>query len=319
MDHLPSRAGLVATAAFLRGHLAVTPVVRNPLLDRLAGCEVYVKAENLQLTGAYKVRGAWAAMHAAGERARRSITASAGNFGQGVAWGAAELGFSARIVVPEGTPQTKIERIRRLGGEVILAGDSFEKAQEVARRLAEEEEALYLPPFDHPRVIEGQGTAVYELLREAPALDALVIPCGGGGLLAGAALAAAELRPEARLVAVEPEVLPSLQAAIAAGRPAPVPPARTVAEGIAVREIGRLPWQVLEGRVHAALGVSEVEILEAMRLAALELKLVAEGAGAAGIAALLRRPAALAGCQRVGVVLSGGNLDPALLTTALSL
>ncbi len=316
MDDSPSRAGLVSTAAFLRGHLAATPVLRNPVLDQLVGCECFVKAENVQLTGAYKVRGAWAALHAARATTRRCITASAGNFGQGVAWGASELGLDALIVVPQGTPQTKIDRIHRFGGEVLIAGDNFEHAQEHARRLAAEQGALFLPPFDHPRVIEGQGTAIYELLREVPDLDAVVVPCGGGGLLAGAALAAEELRPEARLVAVEPEVLPSLRAALAAGRPVPVPPARSLADGIAVREIGRLPWQVVKDRVHAVLTVSEVEVLEAIRLIALELKQVAEGAGAAAIAALVRRPAALAGCKRIGVVLSGGNIDPAVLATA---
>lgn len=323
MDDSPSRAGLVATAAFLRGHLAATPVLRNPVLDRLAGCECFVKAENVQLTGAYKVRGAWAALHAARREGpgatKRCITASAGNFGQGVAWGASELGLEALIVVPQGTPQTKIDRIHRFGGEVLVAGDNFEHAQEHAQRLAAEQGALFLPPFDHPRVIEGQGTAIYELLQEVPELDALVVPCGGGGLLAGAALAAAELRPEAKLVAVEPEVLPSLKAALAAGRPVRVPPARTVADGIAVREVGQLPWQVVKDRVHAVLTVSEVEVLEAIRLIALELKQVAEGAGAAAIAAIVRRPAALAGCKRVGVVLSGGNIDPSVLATALTL
>lgn len=319
MDDSPSRRGLLTTAAFLRGRLVETPVLRNPWLDQLAGRACYVKAENLQLTGAYKVRGAWAALQAAArDRMILCITASAGNFGQGVAWGATELGQKSLIVVPQGTPQLKLDRIRRFGGEVRIVGDNFDQAQAFARELAAEKGALFLPPFDHPRVIEGQGTAILELLREVPEIDALVVPCGGGGLLAGAVLAAEELRPGLRLIAVEPEVLPSLTAACAAGGPAQVPAAKTVADGVAVREIGKLPWQVVQHRLHAVLTVTEAEVLSAIRFTALELKQVAEGAGAAAIAAVLRRPSALEGCRHVGLVLSGGNIDPAVLASALT-
>lgn len=318
MDNSPSRRGLLTTAAFLRGRLVETPVLRNPLLDELAGCACYVKAENLQLTGAYKVRGAWAALQAAArDRMILCVTASAGNFGQGVAWGARELGQKSLIIVPQGTPQLKLDRIRRFGGEVRIVGDNFDQAQTFAKELAIEKGALFLPPFDHPRVIEGQGTAILELLQAVPDLDALVVPCGGGGLLAGAALAAEELRPEARLVAVEPEVLPSLGAAWAAGHPVAVPAAKTVADGVAVRQIGLLPWQVVKDRLHAVLTVSEAEVMAAIRFIALELKQVAEGAGAAAIAAALRRPPALAGCRSVGLILSGGNIDPSTLADAL--
>jgi len=320
MDDSPSRQGLRTTAAFLRGRLVETPVLRNPLLDELMGCECYVKAENLQLTGAYKVRGAWAALHAAArDRMILCVTASAGNFGQGVAWGARELGQRSLIIVPQNTPQLKLDRIRRYGGEVRIVGENFDQAQVFARELAAEKGALFLPPFDHPRVIEGQGTATLELLQTVPDLDAVVLPCGGGGLLAGALLAIEELCPQARLVAVEPEVLPSLQAAFMAGKPTQIPAARTVADGIAVREIGLLPWMVVRNKVHAVLTVTEAEVMAAIRLIALELKQVAEGAGAAGIAALLRRPPELVGCKKVGVILSGGNIDPALFAAALTM
>lgn len=320
MDNSPSRRGLLTTAAFLRGRLVETPVLRNPRLDELVGCACYVKAENLQLTGAYKVRGAWAALQAAArDRMILCVTASAGNFGQGVAWGATELGQKSLIIVPQGTPQLKLDRIRRFGGEVRIVGDNFDQAQAFARELAAEKGALYLPPFDHPRVIEGQGTAILELLQAVPEIDTLVVPCGGGGLLAGAALAAEELRPLARLVAVEPAVLPSLTAARAAGRPTQVPAAKTVADGAAVREIGVLPWEVVKDRLHDVLTVSEAEVLAAIRFIALELKQVAEGAGAAAIAAALRRPAALAGSRHLGLILSGGNIDPSLLATALTM
>lgn len=319
MDDLPSRRGLLTTATLLRGHVVKTPVLNNPLLDELAGCTCFLKAENLQLTGAYKVRGAWAALQAAAsDRGILSITASAGNFGQGVAWGASELGQRSLIVVPHGTPQLKLDRIRRYGGEVLVEGDNFEQAQSYALELAAQQGALFLHPFDHPRVIEGQGTAILELLQQVPNLDAVVVPCGGGGLLAGAALAVLERRPEARLIAVEPEVLPSLTAAFAHGGPTRIKPAKTVADGVAVREIGSLPWQVVKDRVHAVLTVSEAEVLEAIRLIALELKQVSEGAGAAALAAVLRRPAALAGCRKVGLILSGGNIDPAVLAMALT-
>lgn len=320
MDNSPSRSGLLTTAAFLRGRLVKTPVLNNPLLDSLAGCACYFKAENLQLTGAYKVRGAWAALQAAArDRMILCITASAGNFGQGVAWGARELGQQSLIIVPQGTPQLKLDRIRRYGGEVRIVGDNFDQAQAFARELAVEKGALFLPPFDHPRVIEGQGTATLELLQEVPDLDAVVVPCGGGGLLAGAVLAVEELRPEARVIAVEPAVLPSLTAAFAHGGPTRIEAAKTVADGVAVREIGVLPWQVVKDRIHAVLTVSEAEVLDAIRLIALELKQVSEGAGAAPLAAVLARPDALAGCRKVGLILSGGNIDPAVMAMALTL
>lgn len=298
-------------------------MLRDPQLDRLVGRAVYLQAENLQKTGAFKVRGALSALTAAtGSEAHRPVvTASAGNFGQGVAWGATELGRSALVFVPESTPEIKRQRIVRFGAEVRVLGEDFDQTNTLARRFAELEGGVFLPPFDHARVIEGQGTAVRELLLAVPQIDALVLPCGGGGLVAGAVLAARELGRDVRIVAVEPVGLPSLGRALTHGRPIKLDAGHTLADGIAVREVGRLPLRVMRRHLAGVVTVTEPQLLHAIRFLALETKQIVEGAGAAATAALLSHSSGLEtllGDRRnVGVLLSGGNLDPALLCQAL--
>ena len=313
--------GIGDVAARLRGVTRNTPVLTSRTLDEDAGCRCYLKAENLQETGAFKVRGAFAAMTAgAGPRKtgpRTVVTASAGNFGQGIAFGARHLGSDALVVVPRGTPRIKRRRIEALGGRVEVHGDDFDEADATARRLAQREGLTFISPFDDPRVIEGQGTLGLELLGEVPRLDALVVPCGGGGLLAGVSLVVKAIDPRVKVVAVEPGNLPSLGAALSAGRPCRLPPERTLADGIAVRQIGRLPLTIVRRLVDDVVTVSEKELAEAMRYLALELKQIVEGAGAAALAAVLRRPPVLASCQAVGVLLTGGNIDPETIASIM--
>ena len=317
------------------GAILATPVLSCRALDEEVGMECLLKAENLQETGAFKVRGALSAL----SRLPGSVdvvTASAGNFGQGVAFGASRGGRRSLVLVPEGTPEVKQRRIERFGGVVRVAGQNFDETYALARQTALQEGKVFLPPFDDRRVIEGQGTgeqlvpcgagqkapaaAGHELLAEVRRLDLLLVPCGGGGLLAGAVLAARDACPDLRIVAAEPASLPSLGAAMPSGRPTRLPAGRTLADGVAVREVGRLPMKIVRRHVDAVLPVSESAIRRAIRFLALEAKQTVEGAGAVATAALLEHHATaevFRGCRRIGILVTGGNIDPAVLGAVL--
>ena len=228
------------------------------------------------------------------------------------------MGMEALVLVPKGTPRIKVQRIERLGAQVEIDGEDFDQADAVARRRASEEGLVYLSPFDDFRVIEGQGTLGLELLSDVPRLDAVVVPCGGGGLLAGVSLVVKATDPGVKVVAVEPRSVPSLGAALSAGRPCRLPPQTTLADGIAERQIGRLPLQIVRRLADGVVTVSENELADAIRFLALEMKQIVEGAGAAALAAVLQRPPVLAGCRAVGVLLTGGNIDPEAIAAVLS-
>ncbi|MHB8632114.1 MAG: threonine ammonia-lyase [Candidatus Limnocylindria bacterium] len=306
-----------AAAAALDGRVERTPLVRSADLSALAGCDVYLKLENLQRTGAFKLRGAMVRLLALGadERARGVVTASAGNHGQGVAVAAAALGIRACVVLPRGVPLAKLTAIQRTGAEVCLTGSDYDEAFAFASDLAAARGAVYVHAFDDPAVIAGQGTVAREMLEQQPDLDVIVVPVGGGGLLAGTALALAEAGSSARLIGVQAigasAFAESVRLAhVVAG------PAATIADGIAVREPAARTVAIALAHGAELRLVSDEAIARAIVLLLERHKLLAEGAGAAAIAALLDDPAPFAG-DRVGVIVSGGNIDPNLLGKVL--
>ncbi len=294
-----------------------TPAVSSPALaGRLGVRSLVLKLETLQRTGSFKERGALNRLLLLSEDDRRRgvVTLSAGNHAQGVAYHAARLGIPATVVMPRQTPNAKVARTRAHGAEVVLAGETLVEAAEEVRRLQAERGLALVHPYDDAAVIAGQGTATAELLDDHPDLDVLVVPVGGGGLIAGAALATRG-RPHApRLVGVEVEGW-SACAQRLAGEPVSVGGA-TIAEGIAVRDIGEIPFAIIREHVESVLVVPETAIETAIGLLVEEAKLVAEGAGAAGIAALLAHAPMFAGL-RVGTILCGGNLDSRILANVL--
>jgi threonine dehydratase len=312
-----SAADIDAAAERLAGQVLDTPCLLSRTLSEITGAQVYLKFENHQFTASFKERGALnklAAMAAAGETVAGVIAASAGNHAQGLAHHAQRLGLRAVIVMPLATPMVKVERTRGFGAEVVLFGETFDAAREHALALAQAQGLTFVHPFDDPLVIAGQGTIALEMLRAQPAIDTLLIAVGGGGLIGGMAVAARALRPDIAVVGVQTTRFPAMVNAIQ-GTAHPQG-ASTIAEGIAVGQPGRLTQQLVRALVDDLLLVEEGDIEQAV-LMLLEIeKTVAEGAGAAGLAALLRHPGRFAG-RHVGLVLCGGNIDPLLLAAII--
>ena len=300
-------------AAAIAGQVERTPLLASPDLSALAGCEIHLKLENLQRTGAFKLRGALARLLALSseERARGVVTASAGNHGQGVAVGAAALGIPACVVLPRGVPLAKLTAIQRAGAEVVITGSDYDEAFAAARELAAERRAVYIHAFDDPAVIAGQGTVAREMLEDRPDLDAIVVPVGGGGLLAGSALAIAEAGASVALVGVQAAGATAFADAVRSGSIAAGGSA-TIADGIAVRRPAERTVAIARAHRATMRIVTDEAIARAMVLLLERHKLLAEAAGAAGVAALLDGAAELAG-KRVGIIVSGGNIDPNLL------
>ena len=305
-----------AAATRLRGSVERTPCLHSHTLSRIVGCELFIKFENHQFTAAFKERGALNHLLSlsAEERARGVIAMSAGNHAQAVAYHAGRLGIRATIVMPRHTPNLKVRNTRELGAEVHLAGEGVAEAGEVAHRLAEEHDLVFVHPYDDERIIAGQGTIALEMLEEAPDLDALVIPIGGGGLIAGNAIAATELKPDIEVIGVQTTRFPAMQQALA-GEPIHCGHA-TLAEGIAVKQPGRLTLPIVRERVRDIVLVDEPEIERAILLLLEIEKSVAEGAGAAGLAAVLADPERYRG-RRVGLILCGGNIDMLALASVI--
>ncbi|HVR89384.1 MAG TPA: threonine ammonia-lyase [Candidatus Limnocylindria bacterium] len=300
-------------AAALAGRVERTPLLASAELSALTGCEVHLKLENLQRTGAFKIRGALNRLLAldADERARGVVTASAGNHGQGVAVAASALGIPACIVLPRGVPLAKLTAIQRTGAEVVITGADYDAAHAAALEIGGRRGALYVHAFDDPAVIAGQGTVAREMLEDRPDLDAIVVPVGGGGLLAGTALALAEAGSRAELIGVQASGASAFADAIRTGTIAPGGSA-TIADGIAVREPAVRTLAISRARGASMRVVTDEAIARAIVVLLERHKLLAEAAGAAGVAALLEDNGALAG-KRVGVIVSGGNIDPNLL------
>ncbi len=310
MSERPTIDDVRAAQDRLHGVARVTPVYSSETLSRLAGRNVLLKAENLQRTGAFKIRGAYntIAQLPEDERARGVVTASAGNHGQAVAWAAREAGIAATIVVPEAAPMAKVEAARGYGATVELAGDGFDETVAVARAREDETGAAFVHAFDDPRVIAGQGTLGLELAGQLPSGGAtVVIPVGGGGLASGIATALDALRPELRLVGVQ-----SAACAPLAGRE---PAGTTIADGIAVKHPGTLTRAILDDLLDDIVVVDDEEISQAIVLLLERSKLVVEGAGAAPVAAILA--GRVGGEGPVCAVLAGGNIDATTMSSVI--
>ena len=319
MNDLPvTIADIRRAAAAIAGAVERTPTIAAPGLSELAGCEIHLKLETLHRTGSFKERGALNKLLTLGPAQRQAgvVAMSAGNHAQGVAYHARRLGIPATVVMPEGTPFIKIERTEGLGADVVLKGDSLVAAREAAETLAREDGLTFVHPYDDPAVIAGQGTIALELLADRPDLDTIVAPIGGGGLISGIAVAAKALNPRIDIVGVQATLYPAMHRLMRGEDPGPAADAATLAEGIAVKEPGQLTRRIVEALVSDILLVDEAMLEDAVEILLDRQKLVAEGAGAAGLAAILAAPARFAG-RRVGIVVSGGNIDVRLLASIL--
>ena len=293
-----------------------TPMLPAPKLSALTGAQVWVKYENLQVTNSFKERGALVKLTALGEaeRARGVIAMSAGNHAQAVAYHARRLNIPATIVMPVTTPFVKVAATEAYGATVVLHGETVADAQVRAEEIATERTLVWVHPYDDPHVIAGQGTIALEMLEEAPDLDVLVIPIGGGGLIAGNAISARAVKPAIEIIGVECALYPSMWNALNGGQRAVG--GATLAEGIAVKNVGTLTAPVVHDLVSEVLLVEEAHLERAVNAFLTHQKTMAEGAGAAGLAALLAHPARFAG-RRVGLILCGGNIDPRILSSIM--
>lgn len=313
---LPTADDVTIAAERIAGRVNRTPLVRAQKLSALTGADIWLKLENLQYTGAFKERGALNRLMTltANERRRGVIAASAGNHAQGLARHAQALGVPAVIVMPVTTPDVKVSQTRRLGAEVVLAGHEFDETREKLETLRRERDLVLVHPFDDPDVIAGQGTVALEMLEDGPKFDALIVPIGGGGLISGMALAAKQYCSDIEIIGVQTELFPSMANALDGG--ARTTGGNTLAEGIAVKEAGRLTRQIVQDKVDDIVLVDERTLERALSMLMNEQKLLVEGAGAAGLAAILAEPTRFAG-KTVGLVLCGGNIDARLLSMIL--
>jgi threonine dehydratase len=310
-------ADVKAAAATIRGATLVTECNESRTLGSMLGCRIWLKFENLQFTSTFKERGALNRLEALSpeERRRGVIAMSAGNHAQGVAYHARRLGIPATIVMPIGSPMVKIENTRQLGAEVIICGVTLEEAGAFAREHCQARDLVFIHPYDDRLVIAGQGTIAVEMLEAVPSLDTLVVPIGGGGLISGIAVAAKALKPDLRIVGVQARLYPSMYNAIK-GAELPMR-GDTLAEGIAVKAPGRITTGIIRDLVDDIVLVSEDQLERAVSMLISIEKTVVEGAGAAGLAAILADPARFEG-RHVGLVLSGGNIDTRLIASVLT-
>jgi threonine dehydratase len=311
-----SLSDIRAAAARIAGAVERTPFVHSRTLSRLTGAEVFLKLENLQFTASFKERGALNKLLSlsAEERQRGVIAMSAGNHAQAVAYHSARLGIPATIVMPKGSPNTKIKNTRVHGATVVLEGTSLHEAGAHARELAARERLVFVHPYEDELIVAGQGTVALEMLEAVPDLDVIVVPVGGGGLLSGMATAAAALKKGIEIFGVESATYPSMHQRLA-GKPVQVG-GDTIAEGIAVKDVGDIAFAIIRALGAEVLVVQE-ETIERAVMALIEIeKTVAEGAGAAALAALLEHPGRFAG-KRVGLPVSGGNIDSRVLASVL--
>ena len=310
---------ILAAKERLKGHIERTPCRPSRTLSEITGAEVWVKFENLQFTAAYKERGALNKLLQLtdSEKKRGVIAASAGNHSQGLAYHAARLGIPVTIVMPRGTPFVKVQQTRNHGAEVVIDGDGYDEASAFARRLCEDRDLVFVHPFNDLDVMAGQRTVALEMLEDAPDLEVLPVPIGGGGLIAGMATAAKHVKSDISMVGLEPAMYPSFTAkmrGVNAGAPTG---GATIAEGIAVKQVGAIRYAVARPLLDEVLLIEEPYLERAVALYTNVEKTVAEGAGAASLAALLAYPERFRG-KKCGLVITGGNIDTRLLASVLT-
>jgi threonine dehydratase len=310
MPDLPTYTDVVAAAARLDGFAHRTPVLRSRFADALLGAEVVFKCENFQRSGAFKFRGAYSALSRFTEAQRRAgvVAFSSGNHAQAIALAAQLLGMPATIVMPHDSPAIKLAATRGYGAEVVSYDRFTEDREAIGRRLAGARGMTLIPPFDHADVIAGQGTATRELIEEVGALDYLFAPMGGGGLVSGAALAARALAPHCRVYGVEPEAGNDGQQSFRSGSIVHIATPRTIADGAQTQHLGELTFAIVRRELADVLTASDAQLIEAMRFFAERMKIVVEPTGCLGFAAARHAGLPIRG-KRVGVILSGGNID----------
>ena len=310
MLHLPSYEDVLAASRRIDGHAHRTPVMTSRTIDREMGAQLFFKCENLQRMGAFKFRGAFNALSKfdAGQRRAGVVTFSSGNHAQAIALSAALLGMASTIVMPNDAPASKVAATRGYGGQVVLYDRYSEEREEIGRTLAEDQGLTLIPPYDHPDVIAGQGTAAKELFEEVGALDALFVCLGGGGLLSGSALATRALAPQCKLYGVEPEAGNDGQQSFRSGAIVHIDTPTTIADGAQTQHLGAYTFAIIRRDVDDIRTASDRQLIDCMRFFAARMKLIVEPTGCLGLAAAREMKTQLQG-QRIGIILSGGNVD----------
>ncbi|MGE5328373.1 MAG: threonine ammonia-lyase [Deltaproteobacteria bacterium] len=294
----------------LEGVINKTNLIYSSQLSTISGTKVYFKPENMQKTGSFKIRGAYNKISSLSdeEKNKSIIAVSAGNHAQGVALAASIFGIKSTVVMPKSVPQYKIHAAKNYGAEVIIQGNSIEEAKKFALQRQGKEQ-IFIHPYDDSKIIAGQGTIGIEMLEELPGLETIIVPVGGGGLISGIAIAAKALKPSIKIVGVEIEGYESVRLSISTGKVVEVPGKPTIADGIAINTCGDLPYEIIKRYVDDIIIVSEKETKESLFLLLQRAKILVEGAGAVGLAALLSERTKIKKGEKVGIVLSGGNLE----------
>jgi len=310
MLNLPTYDDVAAAAQRIDGHAHRTPVMRSRTIDKELDAQVFFKCENLQRMGAFKFRGAFNALSKFDERQRKAgvVTFSSGNHAQAIALSASLLGISSTIIMPNDAPASKVAATRGYGGKVVMYDRFTEDREKIGKDLAEKNGLTLIPPYDHPDVISGQGTAAKELFEEAGKLDALFVCLGGGGLLAGSALSARALSPACKIYGVEPEAGNDGQQSFRSGAIVHIETPKTIADGAQTQHLGAYTFEIIRRDVDDILTASDLQLIECMRFFAMRMKLVVEPTGCLGFAAAREMKSQLQG-QRIGIIISGGNVD----------
>lgn len=294
----------------IRSYVHLTPALHSTTLDQLSNAKIFLKAENFQRMGAFKFRGACNALlqFSPEQKQRGVVTFSSGNHAQAIALASRELGMRSVIVMPHDAPQIKVAATRSYGGEVVLYDRYTEDREAIGRALAEQQGLTLIPPYDHPHVMAGQGTAAKELFEEVGKLDVLLVPLGGGGLLSGCATAAKHLNPDCQVIGVEPEAGNDGQQSFASGSIVHIDTPKTIADGAQTQHLGNFTFPVIQAYVDAIETVSDEELIEVMRFAASRMKVVLEPTACLGLALAMRPSMPFKG-KNLGIMLSGGNVD----------